>query len=91
MEPYESYIPPTKPKPLFPTEAKELFFALGCLISGLLLVNCIYAGGFQLGFAIAAILNIVLGTGYLLSRRCTLTGYNLTIFEDNYPVLKITN
>ena len=79
MEPYESYIPPTKPKPLFPTEAKELFFALGCLISGLLLVNCIYAGGFQLGFAIAAILNIVLGAGYLLSRRCTLTGYNLTI------------
>ena len=78
MEPYESYIPPQEPKPMFPTESRELFFALGSLISGLLLVNSVYAGGFQLGFAIAAILSIVLATGYLLCRRKA-SGYSLTI------------
>lgn len=79
MEPYESYIPPKEQKPMFPTEAKEMFFALGCLISGLLLVNSVYVGGFQLGFAAAAILSIVLGAGYLLSRGCRPTGYSMAI------------
>ena len=78
MEPYESYIPPQEPKPMFPTESRELFFALGSLISGLLLVNSVYAGGFQLGFAIAAILSIVLAAGYLLCRRKA-SGYPLAI------------
>ena len=49
MEPYESYVPQKPQRTLFPTEKKELLFALGCLISGLMLVNCVYVGGFQLG------------------------------------------
>ena len=79
MEPYESYLPPTEPKPMFPTKVKELFFGLGCLISGLLLVNSVYVGGFQLGFAVAAILSIALGIGYLLYRGCKPSGYSVAI------------
>ncbi len=79
MEPYESYIPQKPQKTLFPTEKKELLFALGCLISGLMLVNCVYVGGFQLGFAVAAILSIGFGTGYLLSRGYKANAYSLAV------------
>ena len=54
MNPYDSYIPQKPPKVLFPTGKGELLFALGCLVSGLMLINSVYVGGFQLGFAVAA-------------------------------------
>lgn len=79
MGPYDSYIPQKPQKVIFPMEKKEFLFALGCLISGLMLVNSVYAAGFQLGFAVAAILCIFLGAGYLLSRGCKANGYSLTI------------
>ena len=79
MGPYESYIPPKEPKILFPTGKHELFFALGCLISGLLLINSLYVGGYQLGFAVGVILSILFGIGYLLRRGCKANGYSLAV------------
>lgn len=79
MEPYESYIPPKPQKTLYTVEKKELLFALGCLISGLLLVNSVYVGGFQLGFALAVILCIGFGIWYLLSRGCKANAYSLSV------------
>lgn len=79
MEPYESYNPPKPQRVLFPTGKSELLFALGCLISGLMLINAVYVGGFQLGFAVAAILTIGFGAGYLLSQGCQVSAYGLTV------------
>ena len=79
MNPYDSYIPQKPPKVLFPTGKGELLFALGCLVSGLMLINSVYVGGFQLGFAVAAILSIGFGAGYLLSQGCKANVYGLTV------------
>ena len=79
MEPYESYIPPKEPKAMFPTGKHELIFALGCLICGMLLINSLYVGGYQLGFALGTILSIALGAGYLLCRGCKAGGYSISI------------
>ena len=77
MEPYD--FPPKEPKILFPTGKRELFFALGCLISGLLLINSLYVGGYQLGFAVGTILSILFGAGYLLCSGHKASGYSLSI------------
>lgn len=79
MNPYDSYIPQKPPKVLFPTGKGELLFALGCLVSSLMLINSVYVGGFQLGFAVAAILSIGFGAGYLLSQGCKANVYGLTV------------
>ena len=79
MGPYDSYIPQKPQKISFPMDKKAFLFALGCLIFGLILVNSVYATGFQLGFAVAAVLCIALGAGYLLSRGCKANGYGLTV------------
>ena len=50
----------------FPTGKRELIFGLLVLCVSLFLVNCIFFGGFHLGFAIAYILCVLCSAVYLL-------------------------
>ncbi len=66
-------------QPAFIAGGRELAFAGGCLILGLLLCNFTLFGGFNLGFAIGVVLCILLSVGYLLSRGCKLKGYGAVL------------
>lgn len=70
---------PEDPQPAFPTQGKELFFALMSLLSGLCLCNFTLFGGFHLGFAIAAMVCIWCSFGYLVSRGHRPTAYSFTL------------
>ena len=63
----------------FPTGKKEMIFCGVSLITGLAMANCIYAGGFNLGFAVALIANILCGAGYLAWSGCKGNGYTSAI------------
>lgn len=73
------FVPPAQPTvghPFFPTGKKELFFALGILLCSLALMNFIFYGGFNLGFAIAQGLAVLASVIYLLSSGRKLGGYS---------------
>ncbi len=60
----------------FPAEGRELWFALAALAAGLLLSNFVLFGGFNLGFAVAFDLCVLLLAGYLIARGHRLTPYS---------------
>lgn len=62
-----------------PSGKRELVFALFSLLCALLLVNVTLYGGFNLGFAVAAILSILCGGGYLLLGMKKRSGYALAV------------
>lgn len=72
------YQPPEPPKP-FPFDKKELIFAPLLCIACLLAVNFTFFGGFHLGFAIGAVLCILVGLFYLLACGARPGAYPLTI------------
>ena len=61
---YTGYTPPTPPLP-YPTDRREFRFAAAMAVCAFCLVNFIRGGGFNLGFATAACLSIILSAGYL--------------------------
>lgn len=63
-------------QPLFPTGKKEGVFAVAILICGLSLTNFVLFGGFQLGFAVGALLCLLCTVGYLLWSGSRPTGYS---------------
>jgi len=63
----------------YPAGKRELIFALGALICGLLLANMTAYGGFHLGFAIGAGVWILWSAGYLLFSRKKPDLYALSI------------
>ena len=67
------------PFPTYSLSKKDLLFALGTLIIGLLLANVVIFGGFHLGFAVAATLTVLIATVYLLCSGCKPKGYALTL------------
>lgn len=79
--------PPQAQPAAFPTGAKELTFALLCLITGLLLFNSLFFGGVNLGFAIFAGLSLILAAGYLLCTGCRLTGYSAMLLLLSLGIL----
>lgn len=79
--------PQSRPGAAFPTGAKELTFALLCLITGLLLFNSMFYGGVNLGFAIFAGLSLILAAGYLLCTGCHLTGYSTALLLLSLGIL----
>lgn len=74
------YEPPEPPKPLI-AERKELIFAALIALASLMAVNFTLYGGFNLGFAVAAVLCICLTSGYMLLSRCRPKGYALTVLS----------
>lgn len=74
------YEPPEPPKPLI-TERKELIFAALIALASLIAVNFTLYGGFNLGFAVAAVLCICLTSGYMLLSRHRPKGYALTVLS----------
>jgi len=68
---------PSEPEAMFhPTSGKELTFLVAILICNLFLWNCIYMGGFNLGFALGAVCCLTVTTGYLLWSGCRPDGYS---------------
>jgi len=71
---------PTPPAPRsYPSGSRELFLVLASLGAGLLTANCVYSGGFNLGFSIASIICILISFGYLLSCGSKPTPYSLCL------------
>lgn len=69
--------PPRPVMPLrFPTGKRELVFAICIFLCGLCLCNGVLMGGFQLGFAIAAVCTLLCSTGYLIAAGRKLTFYS---------------
>ncbi len=82
----EENITPTNPTPenkpvmvFFPARREEGLLALGMGLGGALLANCVLFGGFYLGFALAAMLILVVTTAYLLRKGHRLTPYTGTL------------
>ena len=71
--------PQSHPFPTYPLGKKDLLFALGSVIIGLLLANVILFGGFHLGYAVAATVTILAATVYLLCSGCKPKPYALTL------------
>ena len=69
-------LPPEVPRREYPIGGREWAFALLSLICGLLLCNFVLFGGFNLGFAVGMILNLLTIAGYLRSRGCRLRPYS---------------
>ena len=68
------------PKPRFlPAGNKELLFGLFAVLLGLFAANMILFGGFNLGFAIAAVLSITLSWWYLHRSGCENTPYTAAL------------
>lgn len=71
------YSYPVRPRlPAFPVGSREWIFALAALIASLLLCNFTLYGGFQLGFAMAIDLCILISAGYLIAKGHRLTPYS---------------
>lgn len=66
ITPPPPYAPPAPPQP-YPTGSREMTFCMLILLTSLAMVNFIWAGGFRLGFAIAAIASIACSWWYLAS------------------------
>ena len=74
------YVPAPVPRePPFPTGKKELIFGVFAVICGMLLCNFTLFGGFNLGFAIAAIACIACSVSYLYAGGCRLNGYSAAL------------
>jgi hypothetical protein len=71
--------PPAREKAIFPTGKNELLFGSFVVVFGLILCNFTLFGGFNVGFAIAAILCICGSAGYLIASGCRLTTYSTTL------------
>lgn len=67
------------PSPSFPLGKKELLFALGALICGMLLCNFTLFGGWNLGFAIAVCGCLLCAFAYLLSTGCRPDPYSISL------------
>ena len=63
----------------FLAKKRELTFLVLMLITGFSLCNFILFGGFNLGFAIAAAVGILVTAGYLLSTGCKITVYSVLL------------
>ena len=64
---------------MFPIGKRELIFGVFLLAICLMMVNCMFFGGFQLGFAIAYVLCVLCSGAYLLSCGAKPTGYSLAL------------
>lgn len=87
-QPWQPYYQPdmSQPQPIsypwsyaFPTGSRELGFGAAMVLCGLALCNFTLFGGFNLGFAIAAVACILCSTAYLLASGCKPTAYSTTI------------
>lgn len=68
----------------FHTGKKELLFAALAVLWALLLCNCVYAGGFHLGFGICAIGLILCSAGYLWS-----VGFRPTLYSGGLLICSL--
>lgn len=71
--------PPAPPAPPFPTGKRELIFGIFTVIACLLLCNFTLFGGFNLGFAVAAVACIGCMVGYLHASGRRLKGYSAAL------------
>ncbi len=71
--------PPVREKTIFSTGKNELIFGIFIVVFGFILGNFTLFGGFNVGFAIAAILCICGAAGYLVASGCRPTAYSLTL------------
>lgn len=63
----------------FPTGKRELLFALGMFICSVAVTNFVVFGGFNLGFAIAGSVSILLCLWYQLGRGAKVSAYAITV------------
>ena len=63
----------------FPTGKRELLFAFGMFICGMVVTNFVLFGGFNLGFAIAGSASILLCLWYQLGLGGKVSGYAVTV------------
>lgn len=63
----------------FPAGRRELIFGCLLLVICMLMINCIFFGGFYLGFAITSILCILCSSAYLLSSGCKPSAYSFIL------------
>ena len=77
VQPY--YYTPVPPTPPFPTAKRELIFGVLAVIFSLLLCNFTLFGGFNLGFAIAAVACIACVVAYLYTSGHRLDGYSAAL------------
>lgn len=75
-QPYYYAPTPVVQTPPFPTGKRELAFGVTIVILSLLLCNFTLFGGFNLGFAVAAIGCIACAVAYLYAGGCRLDGYS---------------
>ena len=75
-QPYYYTPTPVVQTPPFPTGKRELAFGVTIVILSLLLCNFTLFGGFNLGFAVAAIGCIACAVAYLYAGGCRLDGYS---------------
>ena len=87
-QPWQPYYQPdmSQPQPIsypwsyaFPTGSRELGFGAAMVLCGLALCNFTLFGGFNLGFAIAAVACILCSTVYLLASGCKPTADSTTV------------
>ena len=67
------------PSPSFPVGKKELLFAAGALLCGMMLCNFTLFGGWNLGFALAAWGCIFCAFGYLFCTGCRPDPYSVSL------------
>lgn len=79
VQPYYYTPIPVQPEAPFPTGKRELIFGLFTVICSLLLCNFTLFGGFNLGFAIAAVACIACSVGYLRAGGCRADGYSAAL------------
>jgi hypothetical protein len=80
QQPVQSYYyTPDPPAPPFPTGKWELIFGVFAVIIGMILCNFTLFGGFNLGFAIAAVGCIACMVGYLCASGCRPDGYSAAL------------
>ena len=77
MNQYNDFIGPKRD--WLPAGNKELLFGLFAVLLGLFAANMILFGGFNLGFALAAVLSICLSFWYLYSSGCKVTLYTAAL------------
>lgn len=82
-----NYPPPTPRTIPFPTGKREVIFGGLTFLSSLLLCNSVMAGGFSLGFAVAAICSMLFAVGYLLASGCKLSGYAVSLLAVSGVIL----
>lgn len=80
---------PTEPvrRLAIPTGKKELTFGFLILVTGWLLFNSLFFGGFNLGYAIFAGVGLVLAAGYLILSGCKPTFYSVLLLVLDLVIL----